>query len=374
MDKKKVLIISMTVGEGHNTVSKTIKEGLEKAGHEVQIAQLFGYNQKRLEYQNKQYLNACKYIPRLYNFIWHKCRNLNPEKRDKRYVNKQLKKATEYIKGIIDEFKPSVIISTHNYSNTAVNNLIKAKKLDKKIKTIAVLTDYCVHPYWETGILCDYVISPHKVANPELIQKGFLPKQIKTLGYPIASKFSNRIDKKTAREILGIEDKFTIMIMNGGNGLGKNLKLIKTLLKSNKDFQIVCVCGRNQKGKKQIDRYIEKNNVKNVITYGFVSNIEQIMSASDCFFSRGGAVSLTEALNINLPIIIRENMIINEEINKRFFIKQGIALGIEKLSEAKPLIEKLIDNPKILKQIEKNQNKFADLYATDKIVKFVSEL
>jgi len=59
---KKILIISMTCGEGHNSVSRALKESFENEGYEAKIIQLYGYNEKKVAFENWQYLFACKYL------------------------------------------------------------------------------------------------------------------------------------------------------------------------------------------------------------------------------------------------------------------------------------------------------------------------
>ena len=375
MKNKRVLIISMTCGEGHNTVSKAIKEKLEKIGFEAQITQLFSYSEKRVKFENWQYLFACKYLRVPYSIGWEMSNKSNPEKRDKLSVHKTVKKTLSVLKEKIDEYQPSAIISTHPYSNVAVNDMLKLGMIDReKIRTVSVLTDYCVHPYWEAGVELDYVISPTDDTIEELLKRGYKQDQIKVIGYPVASKFSKRMTKEQARQELGLQNKFTVLIMNGGNGLGKNLKLIKNLKKSEKEFQIICVCGKNKKGKEELDDYIEKNKVTNIISLGFVSNIEVLMSAADVMFSRGGGVSLTEALNMNVPLIIREKIIINEKRNKEFLIKRKSALNIENINEAKDALEFLIENPNILEEIKTNQKEHVNPNAADDIAGFIDKI
>jgi processive 1,2-diacylglycerol beta-glucosyltransferase len=374
MENKRVLIVSMTCGEGHNSVSKAIKQKLEDIGLECKIIELFTYSQKRVQFENKLYLFACKYFRLPYDYFWKKLNKRNPEKRDSLPVHRTVKKAFGALKENIDQFAPSVIITTHPYSNVAIDDMKKLGMIDPSIKTMSVLTDYCVHPYWEAGIGLDYVITPTEQTTPELLRRGYKQQQIKVIGYPVAKKFEQQLDKAECRKQLGIEDKFTIMIMNGGNGLGNNLKLIKTILKSNKNLQILCVCGKNKKGKDQLDRFVAKNKIDNVLVYGFVNNIEVMMAASDCMFSRGGGVSITEALNANVPLIIREKMIINEKLNKDFLLQNKCALELTHINQAKDVVEHLIDNPQLLEQIRQNQQKTVNKNAASQIAEFVEKI
>ena len=62
MQNNKVIIISMTCGEGHNAVSKALLEKFKEEGFEGKIEQLYSYDEKEVTNKNKLYLNACKYF------------------------------------------------------------------------------------------------------------------------------------------------------------------------------------------------------------------------------------------------------------------------------------------------------------------------
>lgn len=370
---KKVLIVSMTCGQGHNAVSKAISENLLRHGFEVKIIQLFSYSEKREKFENWQYLFACKYLRIPYSIGWEITNRKNPNKRDSLLIHKTVKKTFDNLKKQIDDFLPDVIITTHPYSNVAISDM-KKNGIIKNIKTVSVLTDYCVHPFWEAAIEMDYVITPCSDTTDELIYRGYSKNQIKVMGLVVDDKFKKIIKKVDARKILGIDDIFTILIISGGNGIGNSVKLVKNLLKSRKTFQILCICGKNQKSKSKLEKFVEKSNIKNVKIYGFVNNVEVLMNSADCIFSRGGAISITEALNLNVPIIIREKMIINEKRNKLFLLKNKSAFAIEKIGESAKLIDRLIGEPNLLEKIKENQKKITNQNAGEEIAIFIKKI
>lgn len=70
----KVLIFTMSCGEGHNMLAKSLSQAFEKQEAETKIVQTFGYDEERVKKENKKYLWACKHIPHLYDFVWNKLR------------------------------------------------------------------------------------------------------------------------------------------------------------------------------------------------------------------------------------------------------------------------------------------------------------
>lgn len=368
----KVLLVTMTVGEGHNSIAKAIKNSLEKKGVETRLIEQYGYDPDYVARDNRRYLWACKYIPHLYNFVWNRLNKIDYEKRYSNFLQGSIKKCTVFLTDHIKDFGPDAIVCSSHYAAAALCNLKREGKLPENIKVYSILFDYCLCPYWESSILVDKIFTPADFVDEVLIERGFKKEQIVYTGFPVQDKFNNTLTSLQAKEILNIDEKkFTILILNGGNGLGNTLKLLKYLQKVSYPIQILCVNGKNKKRELKIEKYIKKHGITNIYNYGFVTNVEVFMRASDVIFSRGGGVTITEATDSILPIICREKAINNEKINKEIFIEKGMALGLNKLSESYKKVNYLIENPQKLEEMKKNIEKFRKPNATSEITDYV---
>lgn len=371
VENKRALIVTMTCGEGHNAVSHSIKEGLTKKGYVVKEIELFGYNPKRVKFENWQCLMVSKLFPRSYHFFWSRMNKYNPEDRDKRLVHVVIKKSLNYLKQQYDLFKPNAIITTHPYSAIAVSTLKKKNIIPGSVKTFSMLTDYCVHPLWEAAVNGDYVLTPAKNTTAELIRRGFKPEQIIPIGYPVASKFKKQTDKNEARKELGFSKKFTVMVMSGGFGMKNEVRLVKRLMPLKDEIDLVCICGKNKKNTKKLEKFVARKNLKNVKVMGFIDNIDAYMSASDCLVTVAGAVSLTEALYKNIPMIIREKMRIHCKLNADFLAQKGCALALDKLKNLPQHILYLKNNPQVIEDMKAAQNDIVNRSAAEDITDFI---
>lgn len=361
----------MTCGEGHNHIAKALKTEFDERGIENKIIQLFGFSEKEVEKQNKLFLNACKYIPHLYNFIWETQRKRNPHKKEKGYMSTVIRACKSHIKQQIEQYKPDVIICTHNNSGAVVGALKKEGFLDD-VTTYSIVTDYCLCPYWETNTDLDYVELPFEDLIKNMEEKLFTKQQLLPFGLVIDKKYTKNILKKDARQTLGIgENEFVISLYSGGNCASPNFPVVKKLVKSNLDIKIISVCGRNQKQKNKIDKFIEKHNVKNVINMGFCTNLDMVFSASDIVLSRGGGQGLTEQINSGVPFVFREKLIINERINRDIFCALGMAKSMKKVADAPKIVEQLKNNPNELAFMRENIKKFCKPNSTQKFVDFI---
>ena len=161
------------------------------------------------------------------------------------------------------------------------------------------------------------------------------------------------------------------MFIGGGNSLGNTLSLLKSVLQKNNDVQIVVINGKNVKNYKKIECYIKKHNLKNIVNLGFVEFVDLYMKASDVLISRCGGCGLGEIFALKKPFIVREKLIINEKINKQYFIKNGCCLGLNKITEAGEKVKFLKNNPTKLKAMAENIKTFSYPNPAEKITEFL---
>ncbi len=365
----KALIFTMTCGEGHNMMAKSLSQAFNEKGVENIIVQTHGYNQKRLDRENKMFLWACKHIPNLYDFVWNKLRKKNKPMQKLPYY---VKDCVDYFNKKIKEYEPDIIVCTHFYASSVLTYMKNENLLNNKVITSTILVDFCLAPYWEHSVGVNYVFQPYTNTTNELIEKGFNENQIITTGLPIRQEFFNE-RKKTIdfKKALHLNDLFTILIIGGGNGLGNTLKLLKSILKKNLNIQIIVINGKNVKNCKKISNYIEKNKITNIVNLGFVDNVDEYMRASDLLICRCGSSVLSEAVCLGKPFIAREKMILNEKINKKFFINEGCALGLNKITEAGEKIKFVLENPIVYKNMQNNIKKMQRKNPSKIIVDFL---
>lgn len=368
---KKVLILTMTCGEGHNAIAKSIANELTKNNTDCKIVDVFESKPKLKKFYNDSYLFLCKHFPKTYQFFWQKQRKHTPENLNKSNQIKQILPVADHIDSIIKEYQPTTIVSVHNVAGAVISYLKVNGRLEKNIKSITVMFDYVLCPYWDTNKYNDYCITPNEFCHNDLLKLGFKEEQLVCLGFPVNSKFYNKLDKTEIRKKLGLKNIFTFFSIAGGNGLGNSLKLLKNILKTKGEYQVIIVCGKNKKSKQQIEKYIAKHKISNVMCLGFVDNINELMCASDVAFARGGGAGISECFYSNLPIIFRKGLIINERENKDIFVKNGCGFEIRHDKDIEKICQNLIDNQDIITKMQQNIVKFKKDRPIEAIAKFI---
>lgn len=371
---KKVLILTVTAGEGHNSVASSLKTKFESYDDvKVKTLDIFKeYSSKtKAFFIDDGYRAACKYALGIYNMIYKALLKRDPLKKETSPAQKTIEKETPYILKAILDFKPDLILCTHFYGAIILTNIRKLYPLNVKIGT--VLTDYCVHPFWEATTGIDYIFTPCEEVESTLISKGFKKEQIVCLGLPVKEKFSINRNKNECREKLKLnKDLFTVMLMTGGGGFGGIKNLFKSLLKVKTPIQIIVINGKDKNSKKSISNIIKFSKPKHkIINLGFINNIEEYMCASDCLVGKCGGISTTESLCSRLPLISISRLAEQELANLKFLIEKNACFVIDVKHKLNKIIDEIIANPKLLEDKKKNIDKIRKPNALNDICEFM---
>jgi len=319
----KVLILSVKAGFGHHSTAQAIINYFDEKDVQCTMLDTFEYiNPVLADSIDNGYLFSTKYIPEIYGKAYDKLDG-RVQKWDKHSIVAILSKlVSNKLKDYVMDFEPDIIIGTHSYACMLMTYL-KEKEI-VSCPLIGIVTDFTVHPFWESTEL-DYYVTADSLLDNQMRKKGIDSSKILPFGIPIKSKFSQKIEKSEARRILEIEDKTTILLMMGSMGFGNVQKDIEEIDDLGLDFQLLCVCGKNEKLYKDIESRQWK---KKIIPYRFVDNVDVMMDASDCIITKPGGLTTSELLAKKLPAIIMNPIRGQEDRNMEFLVNNGAAIMV----------------------------------------------
>ncbi len=334
----KVLILTISTGQGHTQTAKAIAEYLEKRECECRILDAYKETNKLLSDSIELgYLVGTQYATGMYRHGYRMA-----EKSEKRSHNFHISRIADGVVGqkllrYIREFAPDVIITTHLF---AAMHLTYMEDEIADIPTFGIVTDFTMHPYWENTNL-DYYVTASSLLNLQCARKGIPEYKILPFGIPVQEKFTSDMPQKEAREVLGIEDKTTILVMMGSMGYGNMAKSIKQIDEIQNDFQILCVCGNNKKARHDIERLETKHKIW---TYGFVDNINVMMDAADFMISKPGGITLSESLVKAVPVILMNPIPGHEDRNREFLVNNGLAMAVSSTCPVEEAVFQFLKN------------------------------
>jgi processive 1,2-diacylglycerol beta-glucosyltransferase len=342
-----ILILTASFGMGHKSVSNALKEQIEAEYKHVKVSIadiLEIVNPKVKKFSSKIYSELTESYPSIYNKLYDvKAKNKN-NIIDNMLSSLYYKRFYEYM----EIEKPKVIISTFPLCSCIVAKV--KEEYNDDVNLITVITDVVDSWEWIYEGTNKYLVPTDDIKD-RLIAKGVNEENILVTGIPVKKEF---LDKKIC---FSTDKKNTILIvLSGIDSVSK--KLLKKLDEYT-EYKIKIVAGRNEKlyGKLSDMEY------SNLEIYGYVNNLDEMMDESVFIVTKPGGVTVFEAINKEVPLIVL-NSIIGQEIGNIDFIKKNkIGIVINDLDDLPYILDYNINNPdtsdkyvKNIKRIKKTLN------------------
>lgn len=342
---KNIVVFYISEFGGHNKAANNIKEALlyKDPGLNVSNINGFGYFYPRTErFADSLYTTVIKHFPAIWGRIYDRkkiIRNLSPLRK---WVSEHtFKKLSNFIK----KTSPDCFVATQAFPCGLIADF--KDRFNCKIPLIAVVTDYHPHGFWIHKSVDKYIVASLE-ARDVLINNGVAREKIEILGIPISFKFLNHSRREeVANEFKFINEAKSILIMGGGLGIGPIEKIAKELDDSKADFQIITICGKNEK----LYRWFEKNKHsfrKPVFYFGYVDFVNKIMDFADIIVTKSGGITISEALSKGLAIIVSNPIPGQEEHNVNYLLKSEAVLRADEPCEIGRIARELLeDNTKM---------------------------
>ncbi len=337
---KQILVLSEGFGSGHTKAAEAIRDGIKLYRPDWQSNVLeigAGLRPKLIHLVTAIYLKTLRYSPKLWGLLYH----LRKEKAVKRQFEYILHR-TIYSHSIhlINNIKPDIIITTHPFPSAVISRL---KRMGLNIPLHTVLTDFSAHGLWvSTGV--DYYYVHSHAAKKHLIRLGVKSEQIFITGIPTSPKFWSKKDKQLIRNDLTLSSLPTILYMGGGLGIGISNDLLHVLAAYRNQIQLIVVAGQNQK----LYSSLKENplfNHPNISIHGYVSNVDELMDASDLLITKPGGVTAAEAIDKGLPMILLNPIPGQEKDNSKYIIKNNLGVSMADPQELITFLERFLKNP-----------------------------
>ena len=270
----------------------------------------------------------------------------------------------------LQSLKPDAIICTHFLPFRAVSENLRRSGVTAPV--FAATTDVDVHNYWIDPVVDRYYVF-HEESAWQLSAKGVRPDRIRVLGIPVSPEFEVEISKHRARADLGIDrDRFTILIMSGGFGVGSIEELVshaRAVLAGQRDvaFTLLVVCGNNTRARSVVERMTMPANV-DARVHGFVDTVRVMMAASEVLVSKAGGLTTAEAMASGLPMIMVNPIPGQEMRNADLLVEHGAGWKALNLSHFQYKLSQVLFEPDLLARAKLATRRLAKPAAARKIL------
>jgi UDP-N-acetylglucosamine:LPS N-acetylglucosamine transferase len=314
---KRILILTGSVGAGHDNAARELKRKLEDRGAVVNVRDYIDALPFALKYIIKdKYSTTMQNVPWLFNALF-----------------KLLEYSwIQYILNIIviwpsqgkvrmwaTEFKFDAVVSTYPVSSQALGWLRSRNALH--INTFTYITDPAVHRTWfHHGI--DLHLTPYPEAVAEAARRYRIDVQL--VDSLVALKFSAPIHdfesvRSRIRQDLSIPiEGRVVLIVAGSLGLGRVYETVSVIQQRPRTHALV-LCGSNEKLKAKL---LTENRV---VALGWRDDVPDLHIAADVLVHNAGGLSFAEAVVRGLPTITYLPISGHGEANARMLEKWGIS-------------------------------------------------
>ncbi|HWR43489.1 MGDG synthase family glycosyltransferase [Sporomusa sp.] len=343
----KILLVSASIGAGHTQAALAVKTAIES--QELAAAQVVDFMAGENSYLNtlvkEAYLKLIDIFPDMYDLLYRFSQMPLPGSKVQSFMAMAMKRS---MLKLIIAHRPDAIICTHPFPCGAAAYLKHTHRIN--IPLIGVITDFAIHRLW-----CYNETDLYFVATPELKQElaiqGIDQNRIHATGIPVGPKFSHlpdALEQAAVRRELGFTNNHpVILMMGGGLGLGDLEHAVLALDALPLPLNLVIVTGRNATLRRSLSAKAQAL-VHPVKVLGYTQHVPELMSAADLLISKPGALTISEALALQLPMLLYQAIPGQEEENAAYLARKGAALWIQTTHSLSSTVYELITNPERL--------------------------
>ena len=355
----KTLILSCSMGGGHNSAAKALAGYGAAHGIGCEIADTLSFISTDFsKTMSDLYIFTTK--SNLIKMIYRTGETVPRSRRIKSPVYMANKIYCKKLFDHICEGGYDSIICTHVFPAEALTALRRSGLLHHKC--VFIQTDYDALPLMK-DLEVDHIVIPHPHLIEECVAKGAKRELLRPIGIPVGEEFWSSMPREEAREqcrrLFGDGIPATgrwYLIMSGSMGFGKTGELIREILDTMEvPTEIFAVCGTNAKLRGRLDAGFSSDG--NVHTIGFTDRIHVLMDACDVLFSKPGGLSSTEAAAKGIPLIHTAPIPGCETDNARFFHYHGMSYSTTDTVQQALIANKLCTDTDFRRAMTESQKK-----------------
>jgi UDP-N-acetylglucosamine:LPS N-acetylglucosamine transferase len=296
----RILIITASVGEGHDAPARALAEQLHAEAPEVEVI-----TEDCLAVMGPAVAAVSEGAARVvfYRFLWlwdvafWLFAVFGPTRRLTQWLLTRL--GGSGLLELIAASKPDVVVSVYPNATEVLGRLRLAGRLD--VPVCAAITDLAGLRYWATpGADLHLITHPESVEEVRAIAGA--DTQVSCVhGFTKAAFLSPRSPEE-ARAALGLDPRAKIVIVSGGGwGVGALDEAIIEVLAVPGVEQVVCLCGRNEALRQRLaERFAAESRLR---VEGFTEQMPDWLSAADALVHSTGGLTMLEALMCGCPAI-----------------------------------------------------------------------
>lgn len=342
--------MTASIGSGHIRAAEAVEQELRRSfpNDEIRVVDFMSHKTSRLNGLLKSlYLKMLDFVPNLYD-VFYKVSGGGGSGILAQTMFAGLMYGT--MRRILLEHRPDVLLCTHPFPEGAA---ALAKRFGHGGFLIAaVLTDYSLHQIWIYPQVDLYFTATEEMREG-LIKRGFSPETVRAPGISVAEGIREAPSREEARREMGLPgDARVLLLMGGGLGLGGIASSLRELEQVERPLFLLVIAGRNEELRKRVEAW-GRDTRHEVRVWGYTDRVYELMAASDLLITKPGALTMSEAFVLGLPMLLHEPIPGPETENAVYASERGAALWIHRGESLAVAVEQVLFDASRLASMQK---------------------
>ncbi len=343
----RILILSAGFGGGHQSTAEALASWWEQAGcgAQVKVIDYYGHFVSPVISQAATigYTQSVRLFPLGYRLFYDLTAHLKPDSSAQQWLN-QLGR-DEFAEWLENE-PADIIVAVHPTPCGALSDLRRLGRLKKPV--VSVITDYVVHSQWIHPNTDLYIVGSDAVRDG-LVKRGVPESKIRVTGIPVKANTALLQQREALREKWGLKPGLpTVLVMTGAQGMMRRpWRLFHAV--ASQPVQGFFLCGKDRALAARLKMWSDQYEDFRIMR--FVRIVPELMCVSDLLISKAGGLTTTEALAMELPMLLFHPIPGQEIANRDFLSSVGAAVTANTTSDVSRVLGQLCREPERLDQM-----------------------
>jgi 1,2-diacylglycerol 3-beta-galactosyltransferase len=235
---------------------------------------------------------------------------------------------------------PDLVVVIHPLLMSSLAHRIRLEGgFDYRLATV-VVDLVSLHASWACSKIDLCMVSTDE-AYHRMHALGIPAKRLRKVEFPVHTSYiGTGSTRESARRTLGInEHATTILVVGGGDGLGRLPQIVSALEQGLPGSQILAATGHNERASSRI-----RNMNRSARVYGFTNQMPLLMAAADAIVAKAGPSTIMAARAMRRPIIIFDEIGLQERGNGLFVEQQGLGVHCSNVKDLTLAVQRVLQN------------------------------
>ena len=311
--KKRILILTASFGEGHNSAARGIHDGLARVapqGTEVELRDLFAEAYGPVnELVRKGYLALVNFAPGAWGAVYRWLER----KRDFDTEFARFPRLKDHFAALLERFQPDVMTCTFPaYPNVLRQIQGRSAECSRSCKNVVVITDsITINAVWYR-CAADYFLVANEQSASVLRAAGIAAAKIKVLGFPVSPKFADSAGSNRVLPPSKSERRVLYMIHAATRGAPELAQRLADL-----GVDLTVTIGRADRLMPEIEAAVGDR----AKVVGWTDDLPRMLHDSHLLIGKAGGATVQETIAAACPMIINYVVSGQEEGNARLIVE-----------------------------------------------------